>query len=82
MQKTINIDNRLYEGLKQEAQTSGQTMTSIINQAIARHLEMLAFQTQVKSELQNNPGRLLDIVQKVVEALPIMDDKHKSTHGR
>jgi hypothetical protein len=82
MQKTINIDNRLYEGLKQEAQTSGQTMTSIINQAIARHLEMLAFQTQVKNELQNNPGRLLDIVQKVVEALPIMDDKHKSTHGR
>lgn len=82
MQKTINIDNRLYEGLKQEAEISGQTMTAIINQAIARHLEMLAFQTQVKSELQKNPERLLDIVQKVVEALPLMDDKHKSTHGR
>jgi len=82
MQKTINIDNRLYEGLKREADLSGQTMTAIINQAIARHLELLAFQDSVKTELQNNPGRLLDIVQKVVEALPIMDDKHKSTHGR
>lgn len=82
MQKTINIDNRLYEGLKREADLSGQTMTAIINQAIARHLELLAFQDSVITELQNNPGRLLDIVQKVVEALPIMDDKHKSTHGR
>jgi len=82
MQKTINIDNRLYEGLKKEADISGQTMTAIINQAIARHLELLAFQNVIKSELQNNPEKMLELVQKVVEALPQMDDKHGSTRKR
>lgn len=82
MQKTINIDNRLYEGLKQEAQTSGQTMTSIINQAIARHLELLTMQEAFKQELQRNPDKMLEIVERITKALPIMDDKHKSTQGR
>ena len=54
MKKTINIDNRLYEGLKKESEVSGQTMTSIINRAIERHLELLSK----------------------------MDDKHKSTPER
>ena len=82
MQKTINIDNRLYEGLKREAEISGQTMTSIINQAIARHIELLAFQDSIKTELQNNPEKMFELVQKVVEALPKLDSKHGSMRSR
>lgn len=82
MQKTINIDNRLYEGLKREADLSGQTMTAIINQAIARHLEILSFQETMRIEIQRNPEKLLEIVERITQALPKMDKKHKSTQGR
>lgn len=82
MKVTINIDNRLHAGLKRESEASSQPMTAIINQAIARHLELLSFQNSIKTELQNNPERLLEIVQKVVETLPKMDAKHKSTIER
>jgi hypothetical protein len=77
MQKTINIDNRLYEGLKREAEISGQTMTAIINQAIARHLELLTMQEAFKQELQRNPDKMLEIVERITKALPMMDEKHQ-----
>jgi predicted transcriptional regulator len=77
MQKTINIDNRLYEGLKREAEISGQTMTAIINQAIARHLELLTMQEAFRQELQRNPDKMLEIVERITQALPMMDEKHR-----
>jgi DNA gyrase/topoisomerase IV subunit B len=77
MKKTINIDNRLYEGLKREAEISGQTMTAIINQAIARHLELLTMQEAFRQELQRNPDKMLEIVERITQALPMMDEKHR-----
>ena len=73
MQKTINIDNRLYEGLKRESEYSGSNMTQIINAAIARYLETLQYQEVIKKEFQLNPDGLMEIVAEVVKKLSKFD---------
>ena len=73
MQKTINIDNRLYEGLKRESEYSGSNMTQIINAAIARYLETVQYQEVIKKKLQANPDAMMQIVAEVVKKLPKFD---------
>ena len=73
MKKYLNIDNRLYEGLKRESELSGSNMTQIINVAIARYLETVQFQEVIKKKLQSNPDMLMEIVAEVVKKLPKYD---------
>ena len=73
MQKTINIDNRIYEALKRESELSGSNMTQIINVALARYLETVQFLDIIKKKLQGNPEMLLEIVAEVVKKLPNFD---------
>ena len=73
MKKYLNIDNRLYEGLKWESELSGSNMTQIINVAIARYLETVQYQEVIKKKLQANPDMMMQIVAEVVKKLPKFD---------